>query len=523
MSFLDDVRKVLEFVRDVEEVPGSVLLDYFVEGAGICESRDEASDVIDELVDENLIDRRNGSFLFTKEASRFLDDEREWCKLESTSDVQSEDEGGMPSSRTTSLIPEPKVCPKKIYGVNWYEQLEEPNRENIEGAKELIKFMDTYWTYQMKDEEEKREEFRKTVEEQNKLSLERNSDFLEKMSPNVPLYYDPDIDYENIQPSLKFVDSKRDRNMWEYFRHIVSSVPHRGTVGKNLRFFLWDETSDTVLGIGGLGSPALALKPREEYFGIDEQGFYRRFREETGLSCREFNPNCHTIVPLQPFGMFAGGKLITMLIATDEMMVAWKDKYERRPWGFHTTSMYGKSIQYDRLYDWDLAGMTKGHGSVHYSGVNMDRVIDYLDQFSYIDRKRTDISKGGSQVGLARIREVARVFFGGELKEDKALHYHGISRGIYCAGVFENLNLWDWYNQEGLKIDRTVHKYPNDESISHKQIDSVQNKFDFWKDRWFKRRYAKHSDKIDDCSIEDYQYVCDVKQKTLIDGGGWCE
>lgn len=135
-------------------------------------------------------------------------------------------------------IPEPKVCPKEIYGINWYEKLEKPKNKDVEGARELIRLMDVYWKYQIKDKEEKREEFKKTVMEQNEKIIERESKFLKKVSPKVPVYYDPNIDYKNIDVGFKIANTREEKEIWDYFRHIVSSTPHKGTVGKNLRFFL---------------------------------------------------------------------------------------------------------------------------------------------------------------------------------------------------------------------------------------------------------------------------------------------
>ena len=69
-----------------------------------------------------------------------------------------------------------------------------------------------------------------------------------------------------------------------------------------------------------------------------------------------------TCVPLQPFGFnFTGGKLLSMLAFSKEVQDYYFNKYNEPLLGITTTSLYGKSIQYDKLKELTFIGYTKGN------------------------------------------------------------------------------------------------------------------------------------------------------------------
>ena len=71
-----------------------------------------------------------------------------------------------------------------------------------------------------------------------------------------------------------------------------------------------------------------------------------------------------TCVSLQPFGFnFNGGKLLASLAFSKEILNYFKEKYYEPLLGITTTSLYGKSIQYDRLKCLKYLGNTKGFSS----------------------------------------------------------------------------------------------------------------------------------------------------------------
>jgi hypothetical protein len=72
--------------------------------------------------------------------------------------------------------------------------------------------------------------------------------------------------------------------------------------------------------------------------------------------------NMSTCVSLQPFGYnFNGGKLLATLAFSKEVLTYFQNKYNEPLLGITTTSLYGKSIQYDRLIHLKFVGYTKGN------------------------------------------------------------------------------------------------------------------------------------------------------------------
>lgn len=435
----------------------------------------------------------------TDKVNRYLR-ERSASSGQEKIDVSSGSAKDNTSSGDNTIVP--LECPKVIEGTNWFDKIAEPDSSTIDEYNELIRLMNRFWRFYNQDLDAKKEDMKRVNEKAAEKTMKDSEDLLKEMSPYVDRYYEPKIDYPNMDPIWKPVESDQDRKMWDYFRHIVSSIPYKPMFGKRQRFFIHDRNSDTELGIMAISSPLLHLAERDEYFGYTQERS-KEFEEEYGFNPVEYNPNCICIVPLQPFGYMTGGKLMTQMIASDEIINFWEDEYDYKPWGLHTTSIYGKSTQYDRLYEWDHAGETKGYGAVHYSGISIHKAA------RYIERYMPDFNHPGTT--SADVRLLSEI--GKNLDLDVELAYHGMPRGIYACKVMKDFNLEDWYHGN-LEINREVHEYPNDKSIKHRHIAPVREKFEFWQDRWFERRWDKYKDDLDDYSIDFYKYE-DATQKQL--------
>ena len=89
--------------------------------------------------------------------------------------------------------------------------------------------------------------------------------------------------------------------------------------------------------------------------------------------------NISTCVPLQPFGFnFNGGKLLTQLVFSQEVQDIFKSRYNHELLAITTTSLYGKSIQYDRLKEIKFIGFTKGNSVYKYPNEFIHKCQDYL-------------------------------------------------------------------------------------------------------------------------------------------------
>lgn len=378
--------------------------------------------------------------------------------------------------------------PDNINGVNWIDRIPPRNLKKDKNAyEELQKFLYRYLTFREKDMDFKREYLRKIFKDfQEKEIRSSHLDFINKFAPYVERYYDPKIDYENIEPKLALVRNKKEEEAWKYFRIVGSLVPYRGVIGKDSKYFLWDKTSNTVLGITELSSPILFLIERDKYYGITKE------LRDKYKNIMEFTPNMSTCVSLYPFSMFTGGKLLTMMMATPEIFNSYNRIWKVYPFGIHTTSIYGKSIQYDRIREWKFLGYTKGYGSIHYSGINIQKITRWLSRYFNLPLPE-------SEIGKSNIQLISRVLGFENLKPP--LWYHGIKRGIYGFRLIDDINkLESWILGEYRNIINKKYVYKD---ISYYHFDNQFNKFLFWKKRWFERRYQKYKKILNNV---DYNY-----------------
>ena len=161
-----------------------------------------------------------------------------------------------------------------------------------------------------------------------------------------------------IKIKLVIVNSDRPELMdiWNYYRRHVSSfqkINYGKLNGRQIYILVQDETTQKYLGILSLSSDYLSLECRDKYIGWDFDNKKRKINNILNIS---------TCVPLQPFGYnFNGGKLMASIAFSKEIIDYYRDAYSTTLLGITTTSLYGKSIQYDRLPFLKYMGNTKGN------------------------------------------------------------------------------------------------------------------------------------------------------------------
>lgn len=97
----------------------------------------------------------------------------------------------------------------------------------------------------------------------------------------------------------------------------------------------------------------------------------------------------------------------------------------------------------------------------------------------------------------------------------KGLHFHGIGRGIYCCRTLKRFRLIEWFEGD-TEIERRLYRYPNNPRVKHRHISPVSEKYEFWNERWFRKRYESHKGMIRDCHPSDYMYG--KHTQTTLDG-----
>lgn len=261
-------------------------------------------------------------------------------------------------------------------------------------------------------------------------------------------------DISSFEPELEFCETKEQKELWMFYRLKVSSCPYNKSKGRNLKILVRDKKTKKYVGITSLSSDIFNCECRDDYIGWDNE------RKQENL---QKIMNITTCVAIPPFSYnFNGGKLLAMLMFSNEVFDYIKKRYGHKIYGLTTFSLYGKSIQYDRLKEIKLIGYTKGYGTVQFPTNLYHVCLKYMDQKGYNYKKYN-----------SRMHKIS--FLMGKLNMNRELLRHNQVRGVFIGYYGKDSPLYlrgekkDNFNPDLLKSVDVIGKY--------------------WKDRWGKQRF----------------------------------
>lgn len=314
-------------------------------------------------------------------------------------------------------------------------------------------------------------------ETQAKLASQTNPKqdlFFEKVKKYLAI--PEEIDILKIKPYLVLVDqSEEHKRIWSYATGFWS-IPVTTGYGRRLRYFVFDEQNDKLIGIVGLADPVIGLEMRDAK-SIDwtkEQKLERLY-------------NCMTAYILgavPPYNRILGGKLVALTVMFPQVRKWFYDKYknsksiitnvQKKPHLVYVDTMgaFGKSSIYTRLFNWDFIGYTKGKSHIHITANGswelIKKVVSPKDFKTYKygqgpNWKMRILGKGLRELGLS----------------DEMMSI-GWQRGYYRCTLAEN---WKEYLQG--KVNR----------VKWKQFDK-DKLVDHWKERWVLPRLNDLQEKL---------------------------
>ena len=171
-----------------------------------------------------------------------------------------------------------------------------------------------------------------------KVKLERMSNYptsLPGMGPQDDMFSDftmhpNDMEFEcrEVTPEI-FVN---------YLEITTSHAVEASSVGKSIRWVIYEKNTGKIAGFIKLGSPTINSRPRNEFLG-------KPLNTSDDKVMKRFNDSCimgFIIVPTQPFGFnYLGGKLLALLASSNELKRRFDQKYGTDLHYFETTSLYG--------------------------------------------------------------------------------------------------------------------------------------------------------------------------------------
>lgn len=296
-----------------------------------------------------------------------------------------------------------------------------------------------------------------------------------------------DVLMSRIDPIIEVCETPKQHKLFRILRYYWSS-PYSEYVGRRIKLIIRDRAvkGRPVIGIAALGSPIIHIPERDEFIGWDKK---------TRTKNLIYTMDAYVIGALPPYNHLLGGKLISYILASDEVRAIYRKKYkgqvtltEKRTAdklvGIFTTSLFGSSSQYNRIkFNDELLympiGQTKGFGTLHLS----DETIQLMIKFLKSRGVEVGHKFGDGPSWVMRVIRSAGDLLG---FDSDFLLKHSFRRNIYFVPLSHNY-------KEYLTGETKVPAFTN-----HSKRDLVA----FWKERWLNNR-KKNMDVLNSVSMFD--------------------
>lgn len=336
--------------------------------------------------------------------------------------------------------------------------------------------------------------------------LENNSDWIDKHFhlAKENLADGIDVMRSKIKPIIEVCKTPKQHSIFRIFRYYWSS-PYSEYVGRRIKLLIRDAglPNKPIIGIAALGSPIIHIPDRDDFIGWDLK---------TRTDNLNYTMDAYVIGALPPYNYLLGGKLISYILASKEVRKIYENKYRdkltlisgkkrNKLAGLFTTSLYGRSSQYNRIkYNDELLykpiGETKGYGTLHLTKETFSAMQDYLSS------KGVNLS---NRFGSGPIWTVRVIRKAGDLLnfDSRFLLKHSFKRNIYFIPY--GSKAVEFLNGETKQI-----KYFN---YSKKEL------VDFWKERWLKMRKDNPEiiEKVVNFNPQDFQINRGKKEEEKLD------
>lgn len=293
-----------------------------------------------------------------------------------------------------------------------------------------------------------------------------------------------DVLCSTIKPVIEVCETNKQHELFRIFRYYWSS-PYSEYVGRRIKLIIRDEglPNKPVIGIAALGSPIIHIPARDNWIGWDRN---------TRTKNLNYTMDAYVVGALPPYNYLLGGKLISYILASKEVRKVFEKKYANTKYdklaGIFTTSLYGKSAQYNRIKFnnkllYEPIGSTKGFGTLHLTNETFDAMHEYLKENNIIVSNKF----GAGPSWKMRVIHTAGNLLG--FNPDFLLR-HSFKRGIYYVSLAQNSVAFLNGNTTNLK------NYHN----------SVKTLTSYWRKRWLKQRLT-HKDIVEEIKnfkVEDF-------------------
>lgn len=276
-----------------------------------------------------------------------------------------------------------------------------------------------------------------------------------------------------IQPEVEVCQTNKQMDLFRIFRYYWSS-PYSDYVGRRIKLIIRDAglPKRPVIGIAALGSSIVHIPDRDNWINWDT-----KHRTENLI----YAMDAYILGALPPYNHLLGGKLISYIIASNEIRSIFHEKYKDKVTNISqrtandlacifTTSLYGKSSQYNRIkYKqrelFQHIGSTKGYGTLHLTNETFNAMRELLNKYGITVSHQF----GDGPIWRMRVIRTAADILG--FNPDTLLQ-HSFQRAIYAVPLAENFREF----LQGKEKHLDYYNYPLEELVKH------------WRNRWFQNR-----------------------------------
>jgi len=266
------------------------------------------------------------------------------------------------------------------------------------------------------------------------------------MNNYFPLYYNTTHQKIKINPDKIWVQQVPVNIMVELQKKCSKAI-WRPAPGRKLGFLV--RHKDKIIGLIFLASPVINLSVRDKYLNLSKDPAIR------GKELRNYY-DMSVCVGIQPLAWYWNiGKLCALIAPTLGDFI--NNRYPNDEFkGIITTSLWGKSVQYDRIYK--FLGYTKGYGHFQISDDKYKEMINWL--------KKHNIEVPSSKFGAGSNSRMRRISAYIKYSGDKSVSIkHGQKRGVYYHEAIQSSERKNiikfWYERWGLpRYNRVKNKKP---------------------------------------------------------------
>ena len=286
-----------------------------------------------------------------------------------------------------------------------------------------------------------KESIRQMYAAERQRFVEERFDLLQRLERRALPFFatGEEVSPDSLFPRIELVESPLQADIFRY-ACLLWSIPVSAGYGRRMRFLIFDEANEKLIGILGLSDPVYCLAVRDGWIGWSNQEKRDRLWHVM---------DAYVLGAVPPYNYLLGGKLVALLATSNEIRDQFTARYKGRPSGIlglvrephlvllTTTSAMGRSSMLNRLKResepiWGSLGMTLGWGHFHLGNGHFRAMADFMREESpevFASYK----FGGGPSWKLRVIRSCLR-----KLEIPSTALQHGVRREVFSAPLSSN-------------------------------------------------------------------------------------